>query len=221
MPALLNPSWQATALSPLMRLFANKGMATEQAARTALGALMLPGDVYRGNVSMYGADGRTNPQVINRSADLASMMTLGSGAIPAEANSLRAGMKIRDYKGQPIEAPRQFFRGENPGDARRISTGNKDWDSHLFVSSDREMAEMYGRHITQYEAAPDARILYEGTKDWQKIAGKQRKGENLLQYADRAAKSAKAAGYDAAWFKMQGNVGTAVFNPDKFLKLEK
>lgn len=46
-----------------------------------LSALMLPGDVYQGNVSMYGADGRTNPEVINRSADLAGV--LAGGAIPA------------------------------------------------------------------------------------------------------------------------------------------
>lgn len=62
-------------------------------AKDALSALMLPGDVYQGKVSMYGDDGRTNPEVINRSADLAGLVTLGAGAVPAEANSLRAGMR--------------------------------------------------------------------------------------------------------------------------------
>jgi hypothetical protein len=112
--------------------------------------------------------------------------------------------------------PRTFWRGENPGDTRRISTGNETWDSHLFVSSDPKQAEMYGRQLTQFEAAPDAKILYEGTAEWRKVAGAWRKNENLLEYANRAAEAAKAAGYDAAHFKMQGNVGTAVFNRDKF-----
>jgi hypothetical protein len=97
-------AWQTKALAPLMRLFASKGLATEEAAKVAAQTLMLPGDVYQGNVSMYGEDGRTNPQVINRSADLAGMMTLGSGAIPAEANSLRMGIKA--YHGSPHDFDR-------------------------------------------------------------------------------------------------------------------
>jgi hypothetical protein len=62
-------------------------------AKSLYSAVTLPGDVYQGNVSMYGADGRTNPEVINRAADLAGTVTLGAGAMPAEANSLRAGIK--------------------------------------------------------------------------------------------------------------------------------
>lgn len=68
-------------------------------AQDALKAVMLPGDVYQGKVSMYGEDGRTNPEVINRSADLAGLVTLGAGAVPAEANSLRSGIKA--YHGSP------------------------------------------------------------------------------------------------------------------------
>lgn len=73
-------------------------------AKDALSALMLPGDVYQGKVSMYGDDGRTNPEVINRSADLAGLVTLGAGAVPAEANSLRSGIKA--YHGSPHDFDR-------------------------------------------------------------------------------------------------------------------
>ena len=73
-------------------------------AKDALSALMLPGDVYQGKVSMYGDDGRTNPEVINRSADLAGLVTLGAGAVPAEANSLRSGIKA--YHGSPHDFER-------------------------------------------------------------------------------------------------------------------
>lgn len=73
-------------------------------AQDALKAVMLPGDVYQGKVSMYGDDGRTNPEVINRSADLAGLVTLGAGAVPAEANSLRSGIKA--YHGSPHDFER-------------------------------------------------------------------------------------------------------------------
>ena len=42
-------------------------------AKSIFNAVTLPGDVAQGNVSMMGADGHTNPEVINRAADLASV----------------------------------------------------------------------------------------------------------------------------------------------------
>lgn len=59
-----------------------------KAAQSLWSAAQLPGDVYAG---------RTNPmsdEAIGRAADLAGAVTLGAGAIPAEANTFRAGMKI-------------------------------------------------------------------------------------------------------------------------------
>jgi hypothetical protein len=126
------------------------------------------------------------------------------------------GRKIKDLKGNEIDLPRRFYRGTNPGDERRIRTGNDDWDSHLFAASNEQDAGLYGSHIDTLDAAPDANILYEGTEEWRRVAGAWRKGENMLEYADRASKAAKAAGFDAAWFKRQGDIGTAIFNPDKF-----
>jgi hypothetical protein len=114
--------------------------------------------------------------------------------------------------------PRTFYRGDNPGSPQRITTGDKEWDNHLFVSSDKDSASMYGKNISEYQAAKDAKILYEGTKEFRGVAGAQRKGENLLQFSSRAASAAKAKGYDAVWFKRQGDVGTAVINRDKFTK---
>jgi hypothetical protein len=43
---------------------------------------------------MAGPDGRINPKVIDRSADLALLLTGGPGAVPAEANSLRPGLRV-------------------------------------------------------------------------------------------------------------------------------
>jgi hypothetical protein len=125
--------------------------------------------------------------------------------------------KITNLKGEKIDAPRTFYRGTNAGDERRIKTGLDQWDSHTFAADNVDAAKMYGKDIATYEAKPDAKILYEGTKEFNDIAGKIKKDENLLQYSHRAAEAAKAAGYDAAWFKRQGDVGTAIFNPDKFI----
>jgi hypothetical protein len=52
------------------------GLGDTWPARLAKGiysAVTLPGDVMQGNVSMTGEDGHTNPEVINRSAELASV----------------------------------------------------------------------------------------------------------------------------------------------------
>ncbi len=138
------------------------------------------------------------------------------GVAPVAMKAKQKAVKIKNMKGELIDAPRSFFRGTNPGDKRRIKTGAKEWDSNLFVADNEDDAGMYGRSIQKFEATQDAKILYEGTAEWRSVAGVQRKGENLLQYADRAAQAAKAAGYDAAWFKRQGTVGTAIFNTDKF-----
>jgi hypothetical protein len=69
-------------------------------AKSALEALMLPGQVYQGQVSMTGPDGRTNPEAINKAADLAGLVTGGSyAAAPAMKNA--SGMGIKAYHGSP------------------------------------------------------------------------------------------------------------------------
>src|SRR4051812_7398481 len=71
---------------------------------------------------------------------------------------------------EAINRPRVFYRGVNPGETKRIRTGNDFWDDHLFVSSDRSGALVYGKHIMTFEAAPEARILYEGTREFRSVA---------------------------------------------------
>lgn len=123
---------------------------------------------------------------------------------------------VRNLKNERIPAPVEFYRGTEPGRTERITTGKPEWDSYLFVADNPKAAGMYGSSIQKYVAEPDAKILYEGTKDWQNIVGKWRNAENMLEYADRAARAAREAGYDAAWFKRQSDIGTSIFNPNKF-----
>jgi hypothetical protein len=113
--------------------------------------------------------------------------------------------------------PRTFFRGTNPGDERRISTGNGRWDGRLFCSSDLDLARAYGSSIERIEAREDARILYEGTTEFRRVA-KGIRGANLLEISDAVTAAAEAAHYDAVWFRMQGNVGTAIINQAAFVR---
>lgn len=61
------------ALQPAQQPFGLGDTWPARLAKSIYGAVTLPGDVYQGNVSMVGPDGHTNPEVINRSADLASI----------------------------------------------------------------------------------------------------------------------------------------------------
>ena len=42
---------------------------------------------------------------------------------------------MRAHELTEVEKPRVFYKGYNPGDTRRIKTGDSFWDSHFFVSS--------------------------------------------------------------------------------------
>jgi hypothetical protein len=161
------------------------------------------------------------PQTIPNMAQMLSMLQMVADKSSPLNRSLNPGMGTEG--GGAIGTGgggRTFYRGENPGDARRIETGNKGWDSHLFVADNPQAASMYGKNLSRYEAAPNAKILREGTREFLSVAGKWRKGENMLDYSARAAEAAKAAGYDAVWFKRQGDVGTAILNPAAFKKID-
>lgn len=60
-------------------------------ARSVYDAVTLPGDVYSGRTPITGDDGRTNPEVINRAADLAGVMVGtpgGSGGLGSHLRGL-------------------------------------------------------------------------------------------------------------------------------------
>ncbi len=72
-------------------------------AQSVFEAVKLPGDVYQGRVAMYGDDGRINPEVIHKSADLAGVV-MGGGMPMAERGAVgSAGGKlgVRAYHGSP------------------------------------------------------------------------------------------------------------------------
>jgi hypothetical protein len=61
----------------------------------------MPQQVMRGEKQVMGADGRVTDDAIRWGADMAGTMTLGSGAVPAQVNTLRAGATVRNAP--PIE----------------------------------------------------------------------------------------------------------------------
>jgi hypothetical protein len=85
-------------------------------------AVTLPGDVYAGRQRLVTPDGQYDPQAIKRVTDLAGMVTLGSGAIPAEGNSLRMGVKTPGTRADLQDALRTMrLTRADPGDGPPIS----------------------------------------------------------------------------------------------------
>jgi hypothetical protein len=98
MSQLLDPDWERASILPVgrNRKTGKLGMAVPQVAADLLSALMLPGDVYQGNVLMNDpATGHTSDEVIRRSADLASNLTLGTTGATGAAR-LAKGERLVD-----------------------------------------------------------------------------------------------------------------------------
>lgn len=102
-------------------------------ARAAWGGLTLPGDVYRGNVSMWGEDGRTNQEVINRAADLAGVMMTGPLGTPRGALGSGPVRRVAGNKNfLPTDAESRFARADAMGFRR---------DMDLYHGTTRDFSE--------------------------------------------------------------------------------
>lgn len=213
-PAQLG-TWKPATLLPFEEnsVSGQRRPALPNALRSIAEALLTPGNALQGNYPPRITDGRVDPYsaLIPPAMNMAGSVTLGAGAMPRVPNALNMGVRLPKRP-----EPRTFYRGTNPGDTRRIATGHKQWDGHLFAADSPDSAKMYGSSIEVIEALPSAKILYEGSPEFRKVAGTWRKGENMLAYSSRAAEAAKDAGYDAVWFERQSDIGTAIINPSKF-----
>jgi hypothetical protein len=107
---------------------------------------MLPGDVYQGNVSMYGDHGKTNPAIIGRATDLAGLIMSGTGFAPRGA--LCAGPSGPVEKRNPELA---MDKASRTGSAKGKSMGFRD-NMPLYHGS--------GQSFDEFKAVPtDARNL--------------------------------------------------------------
>jgi hypothetical protein len=134
-----------------------------------------------------------------------------TGAAPGEAAGATKTWG-RDLSGKwSGEQPTTFYRATNPGNEQRISTGDPAWDSHLFAADNPDAASPYGASVEKITALPDAKILYQGTAAYNRMA----RGGATPQ---AVAAAAREAGYDAVWFERQSDIGTAILNPGKFAR---
>ena len=94
-----------------------------------MAALMLPGDVYAGRVAPM------SQEAIERGFDLAGAVTLGAGAVPSGANTLRAGIKA--YHGSPHDFDKF--------DMSKIGTGEgaQAYGHGLYFAEAEDVAKMY------------------------------------------------------------------------------
>lgn len=140
-------------------------------AKDAWQAVKLPGDVYQGNVPITGEDGRTNPEVINRAADLAGILMGGTYAT-APAGAVGAGpvKPIRAYHGSPHDFDRF--------DISKIGTGEgaQAYGHGLYFAEKEGVARGYREGLAGKPRGLSARL--DGAEDWSSAAP-----------ADRAAMS--------------------------------
>ena len=161
-----DPNHQRGRVLPIVRdrRTGERSFGMPQIMADLLSAVMLPGDVYQGNVLLRDPEtGQISDEVIKRSADFAGAMTLGAGAIPAEANSLRAG--ARTYPRDITQTAWTFKDVDHPhklmerGDWRRVVNAIQDKD---YVDVELPIRSM---NATQYEVNPDFYARKSGNND--------------------------------------------------------
>ena len=113
-----------------------------------------------------------------------------------------------------------YYRGFNPGDTRRIKTGDSGWDSYLFVTDTIKGAGWYGSQIEKIVLKPTTRIAKEGTSAFRKLAVGLKRNISMLEWAATIAERAKAEGYDAVHFERQTDIGTPIMNLDSIQSRE-
>ena len=137
--------------------------------------------------------------------DLANFEDIRTGVTEEEQQAIRSPQKI-------------YYRGTTPGDTRRISTGRPEWDNNLFVSKEERLARFYGKTIEEVVPKPSAKIIMEGTPEFNKIFGRKTKNMFDLDWMIAGITKAKAQGVDIVEFQRQGDVGTVILNEESVVR---
>lgn len=99
-----------------------------------------------------------------------------------------------------------------PGETKRISTGCEDWDKNLFCAIYEKAASFYGSQIEVIAVKPEAKILVEGTREFNKVIGRPKKMQKILEWCTNGIIKARQHGYDIVEFERQVDIGTVVLN---------
>lgn len=111
-----------------------------------------------------------------------------------------------------------YYRGTVPGETKRIRTGCDEWDNNLFCSKGEKSASFYGSHIEVIAVKPEAKILTEGTKEFNRIVGRPKKMQKVLEWCTNAIIKAKQQGYDIVEFEKQTDIGTVILNEEVVIR---
>jgi hypothetical protein len=119
-------------------------------AKSAYGAVTLPGDVYAGKVNPM------SDEAVGRAAEFAGLMTLGAGGIPAGKNEMRMGIKA--YHGSPHDFDRF--------DMSKIGTGEgaQAYGHGLYFADKEALAKSYRDALTP--AVNAQKPGYRSSQDW-------------------------------------------------------
>ncbi len=171
-------------------------------AKGAWNAATLPGDVYQGKVSMLGEDGQTNPQVIDRSADLASAMMMGATAAPRGAlgSGFVRPLPQNNYAGPIKRYTSEIYRESAPYRALEMMPGSSAMEGfspfgngRQFYADHRDLATgQMGNNgvMMKFDATPFEGVINTQKPAWD-MAWQQGMGEYLA--APEKGESIKSA----------------------------
>lgn len=111
-----------------------------------------------------------------------------------------------------------YYRGTKKGEAKRIKTGIDAWDNNLFCSKSEEKAKWYGPNIEIIIAKPEARVITEGTREFEKTIGKVKDNQNFLEWGVSVVTKAKKLGYQIVEFERQGDIGTVIMDEKAIIR---
>lgn len=130
-------------------------------AGSAYDAVTAPGRAMKGELPLYGIDENGNrvihPEAMDSIMNLAGMLTLGSGAIPAQANELRMGIKA--YHGSPHDFDKF--------DMSKIGTGEgaQAYGHGLYFAENEGVAKEYRDKLTSMRTGAAQRELQKANGD--------------------------------------------------------
>lgn len=184
---------------------------------------------YQGQAQMPPQQGQQAPDFIDRLTQYAKSVGLGEVGKPLtpeeRQRAIATGSRIVLSAGgmggvEPEgEAGTIYYRGTEPGETRRISTGDPEWDQYLFITDNPKYARDYGSHIEEIRTKPEAKIIRENSPEWNRVVGKPRgRPYSYFDYVKGAVRKAKAAGFDLVHFQKQGDTGTVVLNENAIIR---
>lgn len=188
-------------------------------------------DAMRQAIDTYVRYGKDDPSLLVRGAVELQGLNINFGGMkpeqwlqhqsPETIEQMMNGPEIQLGQGLPPEpalvgappvAPlpgTPLYRGTGADQVQKV-TGDSWWDAHTFGSTSESDAQLYGPDVETMNLLPEARVLRQGTPEYDAVAataGGQHKYSSVAQEAERQ-------GYDAVMFKDQGAVGTIVLNED-------